>query len=168
MCGAFGTIAHQPYAACLRGPVTSNVRPHMHRHWRIRLTLALVVVLLSACTAKYRDVSYEQPYSKYPDKVCVVAQELQAQGIALNYERARGTEYVVVTVPLAKRSYTTFVRDVRPGTLFRILEVRRCTNCQFDEMVQFRVTFEPEPTEFKGKPVYLQRFDALEKVANCR
>ena len=25
MCGAFGTFAHQAYAACLRGPVSSNV-----------------------------------------------------------------------------------------------------------------------------------------------
>jgi hypothetical protein len=29
VCGAFGTFAHRAYAACLRGPVTSNVRHHM-------------------------------------------------------------------------------------------------------------------------------------------
>jgi ribosomal protein S18 acetylase RimI-like enzyme len=29
VCGAFGTFAHQAYAACLRGPVNSNVRPRM-------------------------------------------------------------------------------------------------------------------------------------------
>ena len=28
MCGAFGTFAHQAYTACLRGQLSSNVRPH--------------------------------------------------------------------------------------------------------------------------------------------
>jgi hypothetical protein len=28
----FATVARQPYAACLRGPVTSNVRPHEEIH----------------------------------------------------------------------------------------------------------------------------------------
>ena len=30
MCGAFGTFAHQAYTACLRGQLSSNVRPHIH------------------------------------------------------------------------------------------------------------------------------------------
>ena len=29
MCGAFGTFAHQAYTACLRGQLSSNVRPHI-------------------------------------------------------------------------------------------------------------------------------------------
>ena len=28
MCGAFGSFAHQAYTACLRGQLSSNVRPH--------------------------------------------------------------------------------------------------------------------------------------------
>ena len=32
MCGAFGTFAHQAYAACLRGRLNSNVRPHNRSH----------------------------------------------------------------------------------------------------------------------------------------
>jgi hypothetical protein len=35
----FATVAHQPYAACLRGPVTSNVRQHSHT---MRRTAAVV------------------------------------------------------------------------------------------------------------------------------
>ena len=36
MCGAFGTFAHQAYAACLRAPVSSNVRRHKLAHSQLQ------------------------------------------------------------------------------------------------------------------------------------
>ena len=47
MCGAFGTFAHQAYTACLRGQLSSNVRP---RHSTHSACLALRIRRLAART----------------------------------------------------------------------------------------------------------------------
>ena len=150
-----------------RKPVNLDVRPHMLAHSKIPVTIGLALTLLSACEAKYHDVSTEPPYAKYANQTCAITQELQAQGIAVNYERARGTDYIVVQQPLAVRSYTTFVNAIHPGAKFKVLSVRKCTNCPFDDRVEFRVAFDSEPEKFGGKPVYLVPSDALDGVANC-
>lgn len=135
-----------------------------------RAGIALVVTLavLSACKASYEEVSSDPRYAKYLGRVCTTTRELQAQGIAVNYERARGTDYVAVAEPLAVRSYTTFVVALNAGTKFNVLGVRQCANCPFDEVVKFHVAFEVEPKEFQGKPVYLTAHSQLEQVASCR
>jgi hypothetical protein len=127
----------------------------------------LVLTLLPGCGATYVDVSSDPMYARYTEKQCVTTQELQAQGIAVNYERARGTDYVMVGRPLAVRSYTTFVRRVQTGTRFILLSAQRCANCPFDDIVKLRVKFEDEPMEFDGKPVYLRHGPDLKQVATC-
>jgi hypothetical protein len=55
VCGAFGTLAHQAYTACLRGQLSSNVRPHMTRkpsfppELRRYLTIVVGLSLFLAC-----------------------------------------------------------------------------------------------------------------------
>jgi hypothetical protein len=122
----------------------------------VLIGLGLVLTLLPGCEAMNVDVSSDPMYARYIAQQCVTNQHLQAQGVAVNYERARGTDSVMVSQPLAVRSCTTFVRDVQAGTRFIVLSAQRCADCVIDEIVTLQVKFEDEPMDFAGKPVYLR------------
>ena len=59
MCGAFSTFAHQPYAACRSGPVSSNVRQHIFGLWCVSRKCACRRVMNShKAAAPHRQCSH--------------------------------------------------------------------------------------------------------------
>ena len=46
MCSACGTVAHQPYTACLRGQLSSNVRQHKARPSQLKPKINQLVTLM--------------------------------------------------------------------------------------------------------------------------
>jgi len=53
VCGAFGTFAHQTYAAFLRGQLSSNVRRHVQHLSMHRFVVTIAsAITLSACSPK--------------------------------------------------------------------------------------------------------------------
>jgi hypothetical protein len=68
VCGGFATVAHQPYAACLHGPVTSNVRPQKSQVMHSDLFSVATVKTANSNTAPLHRVSlsrfsFQLPYS---------------------------------------------------------------------------------------------------------
>jgi hypothetical protein len=76
VCGAFGTFAHQAYAACLRGPVSSNVRPRRHPLWRYipRVKASSLALLLIALAAQAEVQASTQCFSLFDPKNKLVYQ----------------------------------------------------------------------------------------------
>jgi hypothetical protein len=118
--------------------------------------LALSTALLSACDARYRDVSSEPAYRIVVGQTCTLVVDLRAHGVTKKIEREKKTDFVTIWNPGFSGPERTFLEILKPGTQLKILAARQCTNCPFEDRLEYEVKVIPEPIQFEGKPAYLR------------
>ena len=125
------------------------------------LIVASLVHTLSACSADFDDVSADPRYSSAVGKVCNLQSSINAYGVALKLGPHKKTNVVALTSFTSSGPEITFRMRLAQGTRLQVLAVRRCTNCPFDERVEYQVLVDPMLPELASYPVYLN----LERVA---
>jgi hypothetical protein len=128
--------------------------------------VAIATVLLSACDARYRDVSSNQTQKALVGQVCEVVANLRAHGVTLRLEREKKTEYISIWNPGFTGPEVTFISILAPGTKLHLLAARECVNCPFDRVLEYEVKVRPEPAQFAGKPAFIQA-ESLTAFVRC-
>ena len=97
--------------------------------------LFISFMVLSSCTAYYRDVSSERKHAKRVGQRCVVLKGLRAHGFTLDLRKRDVThEVAVTTMPGIGGPEITFTAPVPKGTTLVVTSVRECWNCPFDRI----------------------------------
>jgi len=136
----------------------------------LRLTLTVLTAAissLSGCDAAYRDVSSELLHKGRVGQTCTVLASLRAHGVAKKLEGEKPTEYVSIWNPGFSGPEVTFTAAIEPGAKIKVLSARKCTNCPFDEQVEYQVQVSPEPTSFTGKAAYLRAQSHSPQYLRC-
>lgn len=118
------------------------------------LSLTVLASLLSACAAKYSDVSTDDDVSSLVGTTCVTQVVLKEHGFtALNAPHGELSEYSLTPEPGFSGRYVVTKRDVPPGTTLTIKSVRLCGNCL--DVGAGRLDLEVEYERALPKPAYL-------------
>ena len=136
-------------------------------HRPILAPIAMVAMLLSACDARYRDVSSEPEHKTLVGKVCNVEVDLRAHGVALKLERDQKTDYISIWNPGFTGPEMTFLVLLPPGTKLEVVAARECKNCPFDRGLEYKVKVDPEPATFGGKPAYIRSESLAMPYVKC-
>lgn len=89
---------------------------------------------MSACDARYTDVSNEEGHASWIGRRCVVVSGLFAYGFTTDPRRRDVTSEVDVTQYRIGGSELTFTAPVPKGTTILVTSVRKCWNCPFDRI----------------------------------
>jgi hypothetical protein len=130
--------------------------------------LFLVIFVFLQLEAAYRDISRDSPYREKIGQVCKLKVPMRAHGVAKKLEQHKSTDYVTVWEPGFTGPEVTFVESIQPGTVFRVLEARKCWNCPFDDLTDYRVNVEPAPAAFAGHPVCVRAEMMSEQYVDCK
>ena len=109
------------------------------------IQLAAAALLLCGCgaTAKYQDVSSEPTYQPLIGRQLRATSELLLHGVTLDRNYAKHVDLCSVTPrPGIGGPEIVWSRKLPSGTIFRVVGVRRCTNCRLRERVQLMVQSE--------------------------
>ncbi len=106
----------------------------------IRLIVIVSLLLqISGCTyymVSYEDVSNEAPYSKVVDLTFKTKSELIIVGY--NKDSIPGKEiheYAIESPPGPQNRYVLSRNKIATGSLFKVVAVKRCTDCFLDIMI---------------------------------
>ncbi len=129
-----------------------------------------LVAFLALCSsdALYRDISTSSPYRELIGQVCTVNVPLRAHGVTAKIEKDKKTDYVVVWEPGFTGPEVTFIESIQPGTVMRVAEARKCWNCPFDDLIDYRIDLTPSPPSFVGHPVFVRAELMSEKYVSCK
>jgi hypothetical protein len=106
------------------------------------IQMALATLFLSGCgvMAEYEDVSTEQTYRSLIGRELRATSELLLHAVTLDRNYAKRVDLCSITPRPGFDGPEVVMRRVLPaGTNFRVLRVRRCTNCLFQEQVELVV-----------------------------
>jgi len=138
----------------------------------MRLLFAAVLFLgflaLLPLEAAYRDISRDSPYREKIGQACKLKVPLRAHGVAKVWGQHKRTDHVTVWEPGSTGPELTFVEPIKAGTVFRVLEARKCWSCPFDDLTDYRVSVEPAPTALAGHPVYVRAEQMSEQYVDCK
>jgi len=126
--------------------------------WRTALGVTLTVASGLACdsSARYEDVSTKEPYASLVGRTCEARVSLRAHGVTAIGSPHKRTGYIAVWEPGFTGPEVTFVEQLPVGTRLHVRAARRCSNCPFDDLVDFIVHVEPLPSKFESLPVYVR------------
>jgi len=155
--------------ACRVMPLMSNVRRHVMNALRTALAVALTVASGLACdsSARYEDVSAKEPYASLVGRTCEARVPLRAHGVTAIGSPHKRTDYITVWEPGFTGPEVTFVEQLPVGTSLRVVAARSCSNCPFDELIDFIVHVEPRPSRFESLPVYVQAGTLRPQYVDC-
>jgi hypothetical protein len=134
----------------------------MRLHPSVIALLAIVIIPLAGCDAKYRNVSDDLVGGS-----CELLAPLRAHGVSKVLQREKETDYISIWNPGFTGPEVTFVVPLQPGTQMRVLSARECSNCPFDALLEYQVEIFPEPTEFAGKPAFVRAGALSAPGARC-
>ena len=107
------------------------------------LQIAMAAVLLSGCgvMAEYEDVSSEPTYRSLIGRELRAPSELLLHAVTLDRNYAKRVDLCSITPRPGFAGPEVVMRRVLPaGTTFRVLRVRRCTNCLSQDQVDLIVS----------------------------
>lgn len=106
------------------------------------ITQAVVIAcVLSSCAASYEDASADPTYRSLIGQEIRFDSELLLHEVTLDLDPPRRVDTCSVTPPPGFDGPEVVGRNVLPaGTTFRVLHVRRCTNCLGEERVELVVS----------------------------
>ena len=111
---------------------------------------------LSGCFASYEDVSAEPSYRSLIGRELRTDSELLLHQVTLDRNYAQRVEVCSITHPPGFDGPEVVGRHILPaGTAFRVLRVRRCTNCLGEERVELVVS-SPGANQCGQAPVTMQ------------
>lgn len=141
-----------------------------HSRWLRRLALIgfpLLALFSCAIGTRHRDVSGEPPHAALIGRECRVQVPLRAHGVAAELGRDQKTSYVTVWNPGFTGPELNFAETLPAGTSLRVLSARVCSNCPFDELLEYGVLPQPMPTRMAGLPVWLRGTMLAEGQVDC-
>lgn len=124
---------------------------------RAIIFISVTAMLLTACDAKYNDVSATKEHSDKVGKICTTLKPFFAYGYTTNLNNRKTDAISLYAQIMADRSYHTFSLELQVGSELVIVAVRECWNCPFD-----RISYEvkgPGNQQLSKHPIY-----ASEKV----
>lgn len=156
------------------GSISSAARRINADRWTARLTFPLRLSLLVAtsaalngCQAEYRDVSHVAPHKQRLGQICIAATQVRAHGVTTKVEHEKKTDYVLVSELRFTGPEFTFAEPIQAEARFRLVSARQCSNCPFEESVQYGVDIQPTPERLVGLPVYVRDTTLSSNSLHC-
>ena len=101
--------------------------------------LSVITMLLTACDAKYTDVSGATEYSDKVGQICTTRKPFFAYGYTIDLNNRKTDAISLYAQKMADRAYHTFSIELKVGSKLAISAVRECWNCPFDR-ISYEVT----------------------------
>ena len=123
---------------------------------------ATVLLLLAGCgMSEYEDITANTSHSQLIGQRLEARSQLYIHAVTLDPNYAKRVDLYSVTPPPGFSGPELIYRDTLPaGTGFKVLSVRRCTNCPFEERIELLV--QPIGTDrYRAAPVEVS-YDFLE------
>ena len=133
--------------------------------YRPIVVLATAISLVGCGDATYKDVSNE--HNDLIGSDCTLLETLRAHGVSNAFGPEKKTDFVSIWNPGFRGSEVTFVMPLEAGTRMRVLAARECSNCPFDNLLEYHVQVVPEPDEFEGKPAFVRAESFLPHQVQC-
>ncbi len=130
-------------------------------------SLVLLSTSLVGCEAEYRDVSEVPPHKELIGQVCSMTITFTAFGVTRKVERDRKTDYVLVSELRLSGPEFTFAEPIPADAKLRILSARRCSNCPFEEYIQYNAALQPSSPRLTGLPVYVRQSSVSSNALHC-
>jgi hypothetical protein len=118
------------------------------------LVLAVLFIVLSSTASHYEDVSDDPEHASRIGERCIVLKGLRAHGV-YNVDGTRGvTDHVTVTTLPGFSGYeVTFTADIPKGTAMVVIGVRKCSNCPFENRIEYALSI-PDVPRLAGYKVF--------------